>query len=326
MAFVTHDLSLISSICSEVAVVYQGRFVETGPPAALLSSPLHPYTRALIASIPVPDPTAERPEPAMICAPRAAVGCAYAPRCPHAAAPCDLEPPRSPLPEPAAQQPACGWPRSKVHTDAAGRPAIGGPMNRDRELLLKRIDDDKDRLARAFQDFTRIDTANPPGDTRAGAAFIGDFLDRTGLPYRRIAPQETMPNLVAATRFDRPGPASRAERPHRRVPEPGTARAGRTTRCRGAIVDGRVHGRGTVDMKCGTTASIFTYAYLSELARRAERQADPHARLRRGDRRAVGQRIPGRASPGRGARRLRAQRGAEQPPHHPLRREGDRSG
>ena len=94
MAFVTHDLSLISSICSEVAVIYQGRFVETGPPAALLSAPLHPYTRALIAAIPVPDPTAERSEPAILRAPRAAAaGCAYAPRCPHAAAPCDLQPP-----------------------------------------------------------------------------------------------------------------------------------------------------------------------------------------------------------------------------------------
>ena len=94
MAFVTHDLSLISSICSEVAVVYQGRIVETGPPAALISSPLHPYTRALIAAIPVPDPSAERSEPAIASGPRQApTGCAYAPRCPHAAAPCDLGPP-----------------------------------------------------------------------------------------------------------------------------------------------------------------------------------------------------------------------------------------
>jgi peptide/nickel transport system ATP-binding protein len=94
MAFVTHDLSLIGSICSEVAVIYQGRFVETGPPAALLSAPLHPYTRALIAAIPVPDPTAERRDSAISREPReAAAGCAYAPRCPHAAAPCDLQPP-----------------------------------------------------------------------------------------------------------------------------------------------------------------------------------------------------------------------------------------
>ena len=50
----------------------------------------------------------------------------------------------------------------------------------------------------------------------------------------------------------------------------------------GAIVDGRLHGLGTVDMKCGTTASIFTYAYLGGLARRAARPAHPDPRLRRG--------------------------------------------
>ncbi len=106
-------------------------------------------------------------------------------------------------------------------------------MSDARRGLLERIEADRDRLVGFLQAFTRIDTANPPGDTRAGAAFIGDFLERAGLPYRRIAPQEAMPNLLAAT---------------------------------GAIVDGRLHGLGTVDMKCGTTASIFTYAHLSGLA------------------------------------------------------------
>ena len=93
----------------------------------------------------------------------------------------------------------------------------------------------------------------------------------------------------------------------------GTARAGRAIRSRATIVDGRVLGRGTVDMKCGTTASIFTYLYLQRAARRAARPPDADAGLRRGDRRALGQRLPGRAPRGRGARRLRPQRRAEQP-------------
>ena len=78
-------------------------------------------------------------------------------------------------------------------------------MTAARRGLLERIEADRDRLVGFLQAFTRIDTANPPGDTRAGAAFIGDFLERAGLPYRRIAPQETMPNLLAATAFARPG-------------------------------------------------------------------------------------------------------------------------
>jgi succinyl-diaminopimelate desuccinylase len=138
-------------------------------------------------------------------------------------------------------------------------------MSDTRQALLKRIDADRDRLVGFLQAFTRIDTANPPGDTRAGAAFIGDFLDRGGLSYHRIAPQETMPNLVAATRFARPG-RHLVLNGHIDVFPSGDPARWTHAPLSGAIVDGRVHGLGTVDMKCGTTASIFTYAYLSGLA------------------------------------------------------------
>jgi hypothetical protein len=48
-------------------------------------------------------------------------------------------------------------------------------MSAARRALLNRIEADRDRLVRFLQDFTRTDTFNPPGDTRAGAAFICDF-------------------------------------------------------------------------------------------------------------------------------------------------------
>lgn len=51
-------------------------------------------------------------------------------------------------------------------------------MSEARQALLRRIEADQDRLVRFLHEFTRIDTSNPPGDTRAGAAFIGAFLDR----------------------------------------------------------------------------------------------------------------------------------------------------
>jgi succinyl-diaminopimelate desuccinylase len=138
-------------------------------------------------------------------------------------------------------------------------------MTAARRGLLERIEADRDRFVGFLQAFTRIDTANPPGDTRAGAAFIGDFLERAGLPYRRIAPQETMPNLLAATAFARPG-RHLVLNGHIDVFPAGDRARWTHDPLSGAIVDGRLHGLGTVDMKCGTTASIFTYAYLSGLA------------------------------------------------------------
>lgn len=137
-------------------------------------------------------------------------------------------------------------------------------MSDARRALLDRIEADRDRLVGFLQAFTRIDTANPPGDTRAGAAFIADFLDRAGLPCRRIAPQATMPNLVAATRFTRPG-RHLVLNGHIDVFPAGDRARWTHDPLSGAIVDGRLHGLGTVDMKCGTTASIFTYLYLSGL-------------------------------------------------------------
>ena len=138
-------------------------------------------------------------------------------------------------------------------------------MSDARRALLARIEADQDRLVRFFQEFTRIDTSNPPGDTRAGAAFIQDFLGAAGLPHRIIAPQEAMPNILASTRFARPG-RHLVLNGHIDVFPIGDRERWTRDPLSGDLVDGRVHGRGTVDMKCGTTASIFTYAYLSPLA------------------------------------------------------------
>jgi ABC-type oligopeptide transport system ATPase subunit len=58
--FIAHDLRLVEHMCSRVAVMYRGRIVEMGTTAALFASPCHPYTRALLSAIPVPDPDAPR--------------------------------------------------------------------------------------------------------------------------------------------------------------------------------------------------------------------------------------------------------------------------
>jgi oligopeptide/dipeptide ABC transporter ATP-binding protein len=92
MLFVSHDLRIIEHVSDRVAVMYLGRIVESGTRAQIYSGARHPYTRALLAAVPVPEPRhrAERAErrtmltgdmPSPIDPPP---GCPFHPRCPHA--------------------------------------------------------------------------------------------------------------------------------------------------------------------------------------------------------------------------------------------------
>jgi peptide/nickel transport system ATP-binding protein len=84
---ITHNLGIVAQFCDEVAVMYAGRIVERGSAEAVFGQPLHPYTEALIASVPRADWPKDRPLPAISGMPPdlAALppGCSFEPRCPY---------------------------------------------------------------------------------------------------------------------------------------------------------------------------------------------------------------------------------------------------
>jgi len=97
--FITHDLSVARSLATQVGVMYLGLIVEQGPVEKLFSNPLHPYTQALLSSVPIPNPRLARSRktivlkgdlPSPIDPPK---GCRFHTRCPMAMTRCSAEEP-----------------------------------------------------------------------------------------------------------------------------------------------------------------------------------------------------------------------------------------
>ncbi len=106
MIFISHDISVVKYISDRIAVMYLGRLVELGPASEVVDRPLHPYTRALISAVPVPDPLMERSRrriilegdpPSPMNPPQ---GCPFHPRCSYAIEACKAHRPELEVKEP----------------------------------------------------------------------------------------------------------------------------------------------------------------------------------------------------------------------------------
>ena len=111
MLLVSHHLALVAATCDDLAVMYAGRIMETGPAAAVAAAPAHPYTAALLAcdpariapGAPVPSIPGEVPDPR-----DTPPGCLFAPRCTQAGPRCHAEPQTlRPLPAEPSHHAAC---------------------------------------------------------------------------------------------------------------------------------------------------------------------------------------------------------------------------
>jgi len=99
LIFISHDLSVVRHLCHRVMVLYLGRMMELAERDALFARPLHPYTQALIAAVPIPDPAKERAKTPVILSGdlpsplNPPSGCVFRTRCPKATPKCIKETP-----------------------------------------------------------------------------------------------------------------------------------------------------------------------------------------------------------------------------------------
>lgn len=133
-----------------------------------------------------------------------------------------------------------------------------------KDAVLAWIEEDRDDLIAFLSKFVAIPSPNPPGDTRAAADFLIGQLRQKGARVEIRSGQDHLPNVVGTIEGARPG-RHLVLNGHIDVFPSGAPGAWSRDPWSGAIDDGKVHGRGVADMKCGTSASIWTYIYLNRL-------------------------------------------------------------
>lgn len=134
-----------------------------------------------------------------------------------------------------------------------------------REELLRLIEESEEKTIAFCQDFVRAPSENPPGDTRRAVDFLARYLRAEGIDVLIHAPQANMPNVVAHVKGGR-GPGRRLiYNGHIDTYPAGDASRWSMKPFSGAVVDGKLYGRGVSDMKAGCTASVMSLLFLTKL-------------------------------------------------------------
>jgi succinyl-diaminopimelate desuccinylase len=133
-----------------------------------------------------------------------------------------------------------------------------------RRRLLAMIDADRDALVDLLSRLVRARSPNPPGDTRAAAAVLAGWLEVRGVPYRVVACNPTMPNLIGSIEGARAGPHL-VLNGHIDTFPPVAAERWTDDPFSGRILDDKVWGTGSSDMKQGTASLVAVYGWLHAL-------------------------------------------------------------
>ncbi len=137
-------------------------------------------------------------------------------------------------------------------------------MSDARAQIVRWIDEDRDVLVDLLGEFVRAKSPNPPGDTRDAAQVLCRFLEERELPFRVVASEETMPNIVGTFDCAEPG-RHLVFNGHIDVFPVGDGGTWSHDPWSGRVENGRIYGRGVNDMKAGTASIVFAYMYLHRL-------------------------------------------------------------
>lgn len=133
-----------------------------------------------------------------------------------------------------------------------------------KQMLLDRVEADREILVAFLRGFLRAKSPNPPGDTREATKYITDYLDGKRIIYDVVGPDPEKPNIVSS--FKSPVEGKRLIlNGHIDVFPVGSGEDWSHDPWGGELFDSKIYGRGACDMKAGTTASIYTYLVLHEL-------------------------------------------------------------
>ncbi|OME57256.1 hypothetical protein BSK61_09305 [Paenibacillus odorifer] len=132
------------------------------------------------------------------------------------------------------------------------------------EIIMNCVERDEEKIVQFFSSLVKCETPSPPGDTREAMAMVQSYLDIEGLPYRQVNAKDTMPNIISSVQMPSEG-RHLMFNGHLDVLPAGDEPGWTDDPWSGKIVNGRVWGRGTSDMKAGVTAMLFAYTYLSQL-------------------------------------------------------------